>query len=68
LIICPIINKRDQEETAQLIDMAEKLKAKIIDAMPLNTWIDQRTRLLPGEKFRYWEDLGVSVCFVVRNN
>jgi len=59
LVICPIFNKRDEEETAALLHNANELKAAIIADVPLNVWVDQRSKLLPGEKFRYWEDLGV---------
>jgi len=59
LVICPIFNKRDEEETAALVQNATELKAAIIAEVPLNVWVDQRSKLLPGEKFRYWEELGV---------
>jgi hypothetical protein len=80
LVIIPIINKRDAQETAALIQRATEIKASVIEAMHLNTWIDQRNSHTPGEKFAYWEFLDVKLrvelgprelkkntCVLVRN-
>uniref|UniRef100_A0A7S2RI47 Anticodon-binding domain-containing protein n=1 Tax=Mucochytrium quahogii TaxID=96639 RepID=A0A7S2RI47_9STRA len=58
LVIIPIVWKRRPEEMNMVLDRVRILKEKFVKHR-INTWIDQRTSLLPGEKYAYWESLNV---------
>ena len=60
LVIIPIFWKRNVGEKENIIDACNELKEKLI-AYRLNVWIDQRTKYTPGQKYAYWEHLGVLV-------
>lgn len=60
LIIVPIVWKQREEERLMVLDACADMK-KILAARGVNTWIDQRTKYTPGQKYAYWEHLGVKV-------
>mmetsp|Transcript_14676 Transcript_14676/g.19252 ORF Transcript_14676/g.19252 Transcript_14676/m.19252 type:complete len:277 (-) Transcript_14676:812-1642(-) len=58
IIIVPIFFKRDAEQAVKILESANVLKTKLA-AHKLNVWIDQRKSLTPGQKYAYWEHIGV---------
>lgn len=60
LVIVPIFWKRKDEEMESVLGFATELKQKLV-AYKLNVWIDQRKSLTPGQKFNYWEHVGVKL-------
>jgi len=58
VVIIPIIWRRKEEESEMVLDAAQSLKDKLA-AHRINTWIDRRHSLSPGQKYAYWESLGV---------
>lgn len=60
IVIIPIFWKKKEEEMAKVIAAAQDLKSKLIK-YKLNVWIDQRSSLSPGQKFNYWEQVGVKL-------
>jgi hypothetical protein len=60
LVIVPIVWKQREEERLMVLDACADMK-KILAARGINTWIDQRTKYTPGQKYAYWEHLGVKV-------
>ena len=60
LVIIPIFWKRKDEEMDKVLAAAASLKQKLV-SYKLNVWIDQRKSLTPGQKYNYWEHVGVKV-------
>ncbi|GBG33585.1 Proline--tRNA ligase [Hondaea fermentalgiana] len=60
LVIIPILWKRREEEANMVREAAQQLKNKLMKHR-INTWIDQRSSLLPGQKYEFWESMGVNL-------
>eukprot|EP00466_Bigelowiella_natans_P018931 jgi/Bigna1/90172/estExt_fgenesh1_pg.C_640046 len=58
LVIIPIFWKHKEEQKDRTIAAAERIK-KHVSKTGLNVWIDARHKYTPGQKFAYWEHLGV---------
>lgn len=61
VVIIPIFWKHEGDQRERVLAAAAATKARMIEKSRLNVWIDSRTRYTPGEKFSYWEHLGVRV-------
>ena len=48
------------------MDAALGLKAYLAQ-FSLNVWVDQRTKYTPGQKFAYWEHIGVKLRIEVKS-
>mmetsp|Transcript_19722 Transcript_19722/g.38579 ORF Transcript_19722/g.38579 Transcript_19722/m.38579 type:complete len:354 (-) Transcript_19722:1537-2598(-) len=60
VVIIPIFWKRNEEEAEMVKESAQKLKDLLMKHR-INAWIDQRSSLLPGQKYEYWESMGVDL-------
>jgi len=58
LVVIPIFWKQKQDERLAILEASETAKQYLSKA-GLNVWVDQRTKYSPGQKFAYWEHLGV---------
>lgn len=58
LVIIPIAWKRHQDEKGLIDGACERVKQRLM-AKGVNAWIDKRTLYTPGQKFAYWEHIGV---------
>lgn len=59
LVIIPISWKKHAEEREQVNDTCDRVKKRLMEK-GVNAWIDWRTLYTPGQKFAYWEHLGVN--------
>jgi prolyl-tRNA synthetase len=60
MVIVPIFWKRNEEEAARVIDCAREIKKLMLGA-GLDIWVDERHKYTPGQKFAYWEHLGIQL-------
>lgn len=58
LVIVPIAWKRHSDEKGLIDGACDRVKQRLM-AKGVNAWIDKRTLYTPGQKFAYWEHLGV---------
>lgn len=58
VIIVPVEWRRHEQETALVDDVAASVKQSLMSA-GLDAWLDGRRQYTPGQKFAYWEHLGV---------
>eukprot|EP00937_MAST-01D_sp_MAST-1D-sp2_P004198 g4198.t1 len=58
VVIVPIFWKKREEEAESIKSAARGIKARLA-AHKVDCWIDQRHKYTPGQKFAYWEHLGV---------
>ena len=58
VVIVPIFWKQREEETAEIQRWAQNIKTRLA-ACKVDCWIDNRHKYTPGQKFAYWEHLGV---------
>lgn len=59
VVIIPISWKKHAEEREQVNDTCDRVKKRLMEK-GVNAWIDWRTLYTPGQKFAYWEHLGVN--------
>jgi prolyl-tRNA synthetase len=60
LVIIPILWRRHEKESLRLEEICSKLKHALM-SIGLDTWVDGRRQYTPGQKFAYWEHLGIKV-------
>lgn len=58
LVIIPIAWKKHADEKGLIDAACTRVKERLM-AKGVNAWIDKRTLYTPGQKFAYWEHLGV---------
>ncbi|GAB5364848.1 hypothetical protein AAMO2058_001005500 [Amorphochlora amoebiformis] len=58
IVIIPIFWKNQEEQKARAVSASNHVKKHLHQA-GLDTWIDQRHKYTPGQKFAYWEHIGV---------
>jgi len=58
VVVVPIFWKQREEETAEIQKWALNIKNRLA-ACKVDCWVDNRHKYTPGQKFAYWEHLGV---------
>eukprot|EP00928_Gymnodinium_smaydae_P072787 TRINITY_DN56085_c0_g1_i1.p1 TRINITY_DN56085_c0_g1~~TRINITY_DN56085_c0_g1_i1.p1 ORF type:complete len:294 (+),score=94.92 TRINITY_DN56085_c0_g1_i1:129-1010(+) len=58
VVVIPCGYKGQQDAFQRAHDLAAKIKERLA-SRKIDTWIDQRTTMLPGDKFKFWEEAGV---------
>lgn len=58
LVIIPILWRKREAEADTVREACQSLKNKLMKHR-INVWIDHRTALAPGQKYEYWESMGV---------
>ncbi len=58
VIIIPVEWRRHEQETAVVDDVSASVKQALMSA-GLDAWLDGRRQYTPGQKYAYWEHLGV---------
>ena len=58
VVIIPVEWRRHEQETKTVDEVATAVKQALMSS-GLNAWLDGRRQYTPGQKFAYWEHLGV---------
>ena len=58
VVIIPVEWRRHEQETSLIDDVSGSVKQSLMSA-GLDAWLDGRRQYTPGQKFAYWEHLGV---------
>mmetsp|Transcript_80169 Transcript_80169/g.183726 ORF Transcript_80169/g.183726 Transcript_80169/m.183726 type:complete len:264 (-) Transcript_80169:76-867(-) len=58
VVIIPIFQKTDGVTQFKATELAHAVRQRLTDKA-INAWVDRRIHLLPGQKFKFWEEAGV---------